>query len=114
MASEAQHAAVREPNDQGESDRAIAQLTARLYASAELLPINRGTVFGHWPYAAADAREKAHLDRSPMLGDPEIDEEMTMHQRAELVEAVTRLRKTLDLSHIRKADMPRSESHPLQ
>lgn len=49
-----------------------------------------------------------------MLGDPEIDEEMTMHQRAELVEAVTRLRKTLDLSHIRKADMPRSESHPLQ
>lgn len=97
--------------DDSESDQARAQFAARLYASAEPLPINRGTAFGHWPYGSVDPQEQKHLTTAPKLGDPEQDDDMMMWQRGELVEAITRLRAALDRTTIRRRDMPPTHSH---
>lgn len=91
---------MQEPEDHQvdplEDSRARVRFESVLRASAEALPITRGTAFRHIPFGADDPEEKAYFEEAPMEGNPESDEAGVMKMRAEIIAVIEKLRGQLE------------------
>jgi len=77
---------------------ARARYVASLRASQEPLIISRGMTFRHIPYGADDPAEAAHLAAAPRLGNPERETDDVMVIRAEILDAIDKVRNELNRS----------------